>query len=410
MGSMRLTRTPLQRCKHFVPGLKSGPWLDGTNLPLVSQLEAAFPMIQSEFFDIALAGQLKMHPQTSPGGDMSTCAGRWRIFSLAAGRPIDEGNSLEAPITTQLLRAFPETWGHPMGLAYFSVLEPDVQVPPHCGPTNTRIRIHLGLRTHPEAKIRVGNEVRTWQEGRCVVFDDSWEHEVVNRSDHSRAVLIVDIWHPDLTKTQREALIREDHPRALSTIRRRRGWYYPTEPSSYRFGADAITTFGCLDTNRVTSIAKTASNLLSAANDCTVAASKFVLAAIAGRDGVPSGSQSAETSSAMTTDDEVWRSILSLPHDERDNGLPIQDLINLLHIHCVAWRSDVRNVCRTREFVENWPTTDRVQLYERIFTFNSAAAILASISDDFGLAQREALPFGVIVPLLTTALRRILPR
>lgn len=39
----------------------------------------------------------------------------------------------------------------------------------------------------------------TLTEGKCIVFDDSFEHEAVNNSDQPRVVLIVDIWHPDLS-------------------------------------------------------------------------------------------------------------------------------------------------------------------------------------------------------------------
>jgi aspartate beta-hydroxylase len=47
--------------------------------------------------------------------------------------------------------------------------------------------------------IRVGGEARTWGDGCCIIFDDSFEHEVWNESAHERIVLIVDVWHPDLS-------------------------------------------------------------------------------------------------------------------------------------------------------------------------------------------------------------------
>ena len=36
---------------------------------------------------------------------------------------------------------------------------------------------------------------RHWEEGRCIVFDDSYEHEVWNRTEHERVLLLVDFWH-----------------------------------------------------------------------------------------------------------------------------------------------------------------------------------------------------------------------
>jgi aspartate beta-hydroxylase len=40
------------------------------------------------------------------------------------------------------------------------------------------------------------------------VFDDSFEHEAWNKGARERIVLIVDIWHPDLTPRERWALDR----------------------------------------------------------------------------------------------------------------------------------------------------------------------------------------------------------
>ena len=46
---------------------------------------------------------------------------------------------------------------------------------------------------------RVHDETRHWQLGKCLWFDDSFEHEVWNQSDEARLVLICDMWHPDLS-------------------------------------------------------------------------------------------------------------------------------------------------------------------------------------------------------------------
>ena len=47
---------------------------------------------------------------------------------------------------------------------------------------------------------------RTWKEGEFIVFDDSFEHEVWHRGVKTRLVLIVDLWHPDLTAKQKSQL------------------------------------------------------------------------------------------------------------------------------------------------------------------------------------------------------------
>ena len=58
---------------------------------------------------------------------------------------------------------------------------------------------NLGIDVPDGCGLRVGGIERRWEEGRCVVFDDSFTHEAWNRSDQPRVVLVVDLWHPDLT-------------------------------------------------------------------------------------------------------------------------------------------------------------------------------------------------------------------
>lgn len=38
------------------------------------------------------------------------------------------------------------------------------------------------------------------------MFDDSFEHEVWHNGSGTRLVLIVDVWHPDLTRAERAQL------------------------------------------------------------------------------------------------------------------------------------------------------------------------------------------------------------
>jgi beta-hydroxylase len=47
-------------------------------------------------------------------------------------------------------------------------------------------------------RIRVGNDVRAWREGKSLIFDDSNEHEVWNDCDAHRVVLFVDFVRPTI--------------------------------------------------------------------------------------------------------------------------------------------------------------------------------------------------------------------
>ena len=47
---------------------------------------------------------------------------------------------------------------------------------------------------------------RTWKEGKFILFDDSFEHEVWHEGNSLRLVLIVDVWHPELTAREKSTL------------------------------------------------------------------------------------------------------------------------------------------------------------------------------------------------------------
>jgi aspartate beta-hydroxylase/beta-hydroxylase len=81
---------------------------------------------------------------------------------------------------------------------FFSILDPGKSIPAHRGPYLRYLRYHLALRVpkNNPPKMRVKDEFYLWEEGKSIVFDDSLEHEVYNKSDETRVVLIVDFLRP----------------------------------------------------------------------------------------------------------------------------------------------------------------------------------------------------------------------
>jgi aspartyl/asparaginyl beta-hydroxylase (cupin superfamily) len=47
-----------------------------------------------------------------------------------------------------------------------------------------------------QCRIRVGEDIRPWVEGKSLVFDDTFEHEAWNDTDGTRVVLFVDFKRP----------------------------------------------------------------------------------------------------------------------------------------------------------------------------------------------------------------------
>jgi len=93
------------------------------------------------------------------------------------------------------------------GNAFFSVLAPNSIIEPHCGPTNLRLRLHLTLVLDPpgSCSLTIKDDLYQWKKDDILVFDDSFLHSAVSTSDlFSRVVFIVDLWHPEVTKLQRQ--------------------------------------------------------------------------------------------------------------------------------------------------------------------------------------------------------------
>ena len=181
-----------QRPGFYVDGLRADPWHDKRDYAWTEELEQDWESIRDELFDVARRG-LPPHPETR----RLAAAGQWQSFELSRMGERRDENRRSCPRTVELVDrvAGAET----AGLVYFSAMRPGARIRPHCGPHNLRVRCHLGLHVRPGCGMRVGTTSRTWREGECLLFDDSFVHEVWNTGTDARAVLLLDVWHPDLT-------------------------------------------------------------------------------------------------------------------------------------------------------------------------------------------------------------------
>lgn len=118
----------------------------------------------------------------------------WKTFFLAGIGMDCRANAERCPETMRLLGKIPG-----MKTAFFSILSPRKHIPAHRGAYNGVLRFHLGLlvpQPREQVRIRIGNEYRNWTEGRALIFDDTYNHEVWNNTDGYRVVLFVDFTRP----------------------------------------------------------------------------------------------------------------------------------------------------------------------------------------------------------------------
>jgi hypothetical protein len=82
--------------------------------------------------------------------------------------------------------------------AYFAKLGPGSQIKPHIHPITNgicRMNIHLGIFCDPSATITVGEETKTWENGKILAFKNSgpYRHSVVHNGTKDRIILIVEL-------------------------------------------------------------------------------------------------------------------------------------------------------------------------------------------------------------------------
>lgn len=167
----------------------------------------------------------------SPGGD-------WREVVLFGAGAVSNGKEKIAPKTRKLLELHcPDAVSlanQGGGEVIFSILAPQTRIAPHCASTNLRWTAHLGLiiPTNGRVQIRVANEWHNWQKGKMLVFDDSYEHEVINECmEEIRVVLLIRFWNPFLPAPLRaEALQKALDWKANEQERR---FHPPVLPSNY---------------------------------------------------------------------------------------------------------------------------------------------------------------------------------
>ncbi len=192
-GKRTLRKVGDFQARHSLVG--TGPVLDKAGFPWTQTLEEHTQQIQAELDDVLTQPEdIPAFHQLSPDQQRISKEDHWKTFAFYVfGHRVDE-NCVRCPVTAGLLESVPGLQN-----AWFSILAPRYHIPPHKGPTKAIIRCHLGLKVPAERDncwLRVDEEICHWDEGECLVFDDTYEHEVFNNTEETRVVLFLDFDRP----------------------------------------------------------------------------------------------------------------------------------------------------------------------------------------------------------------------
>jgi aspartate beta-hydroxylase len=217
-----------QRPKYFFfPGLAHIQFFDRQQFPWAGALERASEGIIAEVRAIVDSGTgvvpYIQREANRPAFDARGLLDNpdWSAFYLIKDGTTLADNAARCPRTMAAISELPlcRIDGRTPSVL-FSLLRPGARIPPHHGFLNTRLICHLPLIVPARCGLRVGNETREWRKGELLIFDDSIEHEAWNLSGELRAVLIFDVWRPELSDQERAlvsamltAIDRFDGPR-----------------------------------------------------------------------------------------------------------------------------------------------------------------------------------------------------
>ena len=191
------------RPEKEMPAINPGYIFENPFPEFEAELASLLPKIGWEFLNDGEKGGVKDGKggwKHESGGLLDASAGnRWlQLTFFANGAAVSSPSTCESYPT--LCKFVSDHAGHlsNKGQVKISVMEPGTVVLPHAGPTMERLRMHCAVMVPDNSEksfIRVGDQKVSWEEGKCFVFSEHCEHEVVIQEDAAdfRVVLIVDL-------------------------------------------------------------------------------------------------------------------------------------------------------------------------------------------------------------------------
>jgi aspartyl/asparaginyl beta-hydroxylase (cupin superfamily) len=171
------------------------PVFDPTDFDFVKTLQAHWRPIRVELDQVLQVREdIPSFHELSPDQQRISTGDHWKMFVLYGFGHWAERNARQCPETVKILKNIPE-----LRNAFFSILSPRFHVVPHQGVTKALLRCQLALKIPQDREnvyIRVADHIMHWDEGKCMVFDDTYDHEVRNDTDETRVILFLDIFRP----------------------------------------------------------------------------------------------------------------------------------------------------------------------------------------------------------------------
>ncbi|MEA3066252.1 MAG: hypothetical protein QOJ27_2713, partial [Sphingomonadales bacterium] len=194
---------------YYFPELPHIQFYDRADFDWAPSIEAATDVIRQELLAVMETGIGDFQPYIRPEPNQPRThplfnKSEWSALFFVENGRLKEETIERCPETWKAVQAAPlpriDGWEPTV---MFSLLRAGTLIPAHTGTHNTRLICHLPLIVPPDCGFRVGNQLREWEEGKLLIFDDTIEHEAWNHSQEDRVVLIFGVWRPELSEQER---------------------------------------------------------------------------------------------------------------------------------------------------------------------------------------------------------------
>lgn len=171
------------------------PFYNREDLPWTQVMEANWEVMRDELLQLVADKPDRLQPYFI-NKTMAFPPRHWKTMGLYFWRYKIHRNCKRCPETLKIIKSIG-------GITSFSisVLEPGSNINPHQGDTDGIIRCHLGLvipGTLPDLGFQVGDQIKSWEVGKCLPFCDAITHTAWNHTDKRRVIINFDVIRPEL--------------------------------------------------------------------------------------------------------------------------------------------------------------------------------------------------------------------
>ena len=192
---------PLNFLFTFFTVGRQGAVFETKTVPGLDKIRANYPVIRSEAKVLLDTGVFQRPPAIDEPGYNTFEKGGWRLYPLKWYTKECGRSAVNAcPQTCAILDSIPT-----IRSAMFTVLPPGARLGRHHDPIASSLRYHLGLLTPNSEKcaLTLDGVDYPWLDGEELLFDQTYLHSAVNRTETIRIILFCDV-----EKTQLRAPIK----------------------------------------------------------------------------------------------------------------------------------------------------------------------------------------------------------